>query len=264
MTAIAVNLDWMFEDEADSTADRIRAASRSGIKLVEMWGWRAKDLDEIKSALAETGVELLTLIVDPQLQLTDPRTRGAFVIAVRESGAAAAQLSAPFLVVVAGDERIGVERSEQRAALVSALREGATQLDGTGITLILENLNDRVDHPGTFLSSTNETLSVVREVGSPHLRMLLDAYHSAVMEEDLAALSADDVMLISHVQVADAPGRHEPGTGSVAWQKVIDVLRHRGYEGAFGMEYVPLVGTAESLGAIRAVIDEADGIVTEV
>ncbi|WP_431277919.1 hydroxypyruvate isomerase family protein [Leifsonia poae] len=247
MRDLAVNLEWLFTEAGDDTASRIRAAAEHGLNAVEIWGWRDKEIAAIEDALSSTGVQLLSLIVDPQLQLTDPATHEEYLAGVRDSLAVAQRLRSPNLVVVSGAERPGVPRQEQHDAVVSVLTRAAALLDGSDVTLLLEPLNTRVDHPDAFLSSTLEGLEVVREVGSPHLRLLLDAYHALMMDEDLAAVVGPDIDLVGHVQVADIPGRHEPGTGTVDWAHQFAVLRGLGYAGAFGMEYVPTTETRASL-----------------
>lgn len=259
MTALAANLEWLFTEAGDDTADRIRAAAVAGVTAVEIWGWRDKDIDAIEVALSETGVQLLSLIVDPQLQLTDEATRLPYLDAVRASLAVAERLGAPYLVAVAGQHRVGVDRAVQRAALVGTLREAAALLEGSQVTLLVENLNSRVDHVGTFLDSTREGVDIVREVASDRVRLLLDAYHALMMDENLATVIGDDIALVGHVQVADLPGRHEPGTGIADWSTELRGLRALGYRGAFGMEYQPTTPTIESLAQITAIIDAVDG-----
>ncbi|MFF1571112.1 hydroxypyruvate isomerase family protein [Leifsonia sp. NPDC058292] len=256
MSAMSVNLEWLFSEAGDGTAERIRAAAHHGIDAVEMWGWREKDVDAIETALRETGVELVSLTVDPQLALTDPATHPDYLSAVTESLAVARRLGSPNLVVVAGQERADLPRPEQRAALVSVLSAAAALLDGSGVRLLLEPLNTRVDHVGTFLSSTREGFDIVREVGSPNLLLLLDAYHALMMDEDLTDVIGDDSALIGHVQVADIPGRHQPGTGTVDWAHQFRTLRDLGYPGRFGLEYTPTVETRESLAPVERIVAE--------
>ena len=261
MTAIAANLEWMFTEAGPDTASRIRAAAAAGIKDVEIWTWRDKDIPAIRTALAETGVRLLSLIVEPQLQITDPSTHADYLVAVAESLEVARQLDAPYLVAVAGDDREGISRAEQHDAVVAALGDAANVIEDerSAVVLLLENLNSRVDHVGTYLDSTEEGLDIVAEVGSAHLRLLLDAYHALVMDEDLEQELDGRIDLVGHVQVADAPGRHEPGTGSLDWQKQISALRELGYTGVFGMEYQPTTETVASLAEITGIVDAVDG-----
>jgi hydroxypyruvate isomerase len=258
MSTIAANMEWLFTEAGEDTADRIRAAADHGLTAVEMWGWRDKDLDAIEAALTETGVQLLSLIVDPKLDLTDRRNHAHYLEGVSESLAVAQRLGAPYLVAVAGDEIEGVARDVQRAAVVAALTDAAAILDGTDVTLLLENLNTKVDHVGTFLYSTREGLDIVREVDSTHLKLLLDAYHALMMDENLVIAIGDDIAQIGHVQVADAPGRHEPGTGELDWGHQLGALRDLGYTGFWGMEYTPTIETVASLRHIEELAAQVD------
>ena len=246
MITLAANIELLFTEAGDQPAERIRAAAQFGFTEVECWTWRDKDLLALEQALVETGLILRTLIVDPQLDLTDPATHADYLRAVHDSVPVAEQLGSPFLVVVAGNDHPDIPRTDQRAAVVSVLRE-AVQLVPESITLLLENLNDRVDHPGTFLTSVAEGLEMITEIGSPRLKMLLDAYHALAMGEDVIAAVDGRMDLIGHIQIADLPGRHEPGTGTVNWTALLQTLVDAGYCGSFGLEYLPASETTASL-----------------
>lgn len=253
MSSIAANLEWLFAEAGETAPDRIRAAAAHGIDAVEIWGWRDKDPVAIQTALEDTGVTLLSLVVDPQLQITDPTTHEEYLSGVRDSLVVARMLGAPNLVVAAGNERPGVPREEQRAAVVTVLRAAARLAAEANLVLLLEPLNTKVDHVGTFLSSTREGLEIVEEVGFSNMRLLLDAYHALMMDEDLAEVIGGDVEFVGHVQIADAPGRHEPGTGTIDWDMQLRTLRRLGYTGYWGMEYVPSADTVASLVAVEQI-----------
>lgn len=250
MYELSVNLEWLFA-EHDDLARKVRAAEQLGVPAVEIWGWRARDVDSLDAALRETGVVLQTLCVDPMGTLVDPGTHEVFLEAVDKSAALADRLGCPYLVITAGNERVGVARDVQRRAVVEALRRAAEVLDGCEAVLLLENLNSRVDHVGTFLDSTAECLDIVDEVGSPHVRLLYDHYHSLVMGERPEVVLDGRVDRVGHVQIADVPGRHEPGTGGVDWGHELSTLRELGYTGRIGLECMPTTGTAEALEHLR-------------
>lgn len=252
MFELSANLEWLF-GERDALGDRVRAAAASGLPAVEVWGWRGRDVDSLHDALRETGVVLQTMCVDPMGTLVDPAAHGVFLAAVGESAALADRLGCPYLVVTAGDDR-GVPRAEQRRAVVGALRRAAEVLAGHRAVLLLENLNSRVDHVGTFLDSTVECLDIVDEVGSPKVRLLYDHYHSLVMGERPEEVLAGRVDRVGHVQTADLPGRHEPGTGAVDWAHELAVLRDLGYTGRIGLECTPTTDTAQALAHVRGVL----------
>ena len=116
---------------------------------------------------------------------------------------------------------------------------------------MLEPVNIRVDHPGALLDRTSEAVYVARGVDSPYFGVLYDLYHSTVEGEDVAAELANAGELIRYVQLADAPGRGEPGTGSIDWPARLGDLRAAGYDGPIGLEYYPQAPSAESVKLIQ-------------
>lgn len=234
---------------------QLKAVKESGIDAVEFWFWRNKDIDAMERALGETGLSTITMVSEPQSQAVDPARQDEFVTAVQESLPIAQRLGIPNLVLVAGETREVATDVEQRKALTAALRAAAPYAEDAGVTLVLENLNNRIDHVGTYLSSTPLALEILRDVESANVKMLYDLYHSVVMDEDPAEVLTGSIDLIGHVQVADHPGRHEPGSGSVDWKKQIRALKDLGYQGGIGLEYTPSTGkSAESLQSIRVAV----------
>jgi hydroxypyruvate isomerase len=190
------------------------------------------------------------MCVEPFPHLVDPAVRDSFVSDVADAVAAARVLGATDLVVTAGQALEGVPVDEQRETVIGHLRAGAAELVRLGgrERLLLENLNSRVDHPGTFLDSTERALDIITAVDSSRVALLYDAYHSLVMGEDPAGLfAAGRAARIAHVQLADVPGRHEPGTGEVDWARFRRSLTDVGYTGTIGYEYFPTLASAESL-----------------
>jgi hydroxypyruvate isomerase len=253
MYELSANLEWLFTEAGPDTAARVRAAAAAGLPAVEIWSWRDKDIDALAAALTQTGVMLQTMCTEPMGVLVDPAAHEPFVKGLPESADVAERLNCPYLVVTAGDTREGVPAADQRASVVAALREAAALLEGRKLTLLLENLNSRVDHVGTFLDDTRQVIGILREVGSPHVKLLYDAYHSWVMGEKTAEVLADAGDVLVHVQIADAPGRGEPGSGSVDFSAELVTLRAVGYRGRLGLEYKPTTGTLDSLKQISAV-----------
>jgi hydroxypyruvate isomerase len=239
-------IEWLFAPEAPVFADRIRAAKAAGLDAVEFWRFSHRDLDQVKAALDETGLELAGILCEPISPLTNPESHAWFLEGVRTSLAAALKLGAKCIIAQAGDDLPGVARARQHAAIVDVLRRAADILAGSGVTLALEPLNDRVDHPGYYLTSTTEGLDIVDEVGRPEIRLLYDIYHAAVMGEGIELLEGR-LDRVVHVHLADAPGRHQPGSGSMLYAERLDWLASHGYAGLVGLEYRPTVGTVESL-----------------
>ena len=251
MYRFAANLEWLFTEAGTNTADRVRAAAAYGFEAVEIWEWRNKDLPRLKDALAEHSVLLLSLIVDPKMNITDRANQSRYLRAVEESLVVALRLGAPNLVAVAGDDQPGIPRDEQHDALVDTLVAAARILAGTGVTLVLEPLNSRVDHAGTFLDTTSDGLRVIRDVDRAEVRLLFDAYHALVMGELIDVELEGSMELVGHVQIADVPGRHEIGTGQIDWAANLATLDRLGYRGFYGLEYLPTVDTERSLAEIK-------------
>jgi hydroxypyruvate isomerase len=241
-------IEWIFKAEHENFCDRIWAASAAGFKAVEFHMWRNKPLDEVERALAETGLLLTSCLVEPRVMLTDPAAEEATLTAVRESLPVAKRLKARALVVASGPIVQGRERAAQHAAMVSVLKNAARLAEDAGVSLLLEPVNTTVDHPGVFLDLTPEGLDIIEEVGSPRLRLLYDMYHSTCMGESPEVVLGNRMNLVAHVQVADAPGRNEPGSGAIDWPAYLAVLQSKGYRGAIGLEYRP---TADSLASLQ-------------
>jgi hydroxypyruvate isomerase len=238
-------IELLFREEPDVGA-RIRAAKAHGLDAVEFWHWSNKDLDAISAALEETGLPLAAILCEPIANITNPLTHDFFLEGVRASLKAARRLGAPMMIAQAGNVVAGMSRRAQHEALVACLGRAAEIVAGSGVAIALEPLNDRVDHPGYFLTSTREGLDIIDEVGRPEIRLLYDIYHAAVMEEPIALLEGR-VGAIVHAHLADVPGRHEPGTGSLDWQARLDWLAAHGYDGLVGLEYRPLAESGMSL-----------------
>ncbi len=116
------------------------------------------------------------------------------------------------------------------------LRRVADLGAAAGRTFVLENLNTAVDHPGTPFARAADTLALVRGVDHPNLRLNLDLYHAQIGEGNLVELVREALPWIGEIQVADVPGRCEPGTGEIRYEAVARVLREVGYDGVVGME----------------------------
>ena len=244
-------IEWLFKDSAPDFADRIHAAKNAGLSAVEFHLWDDKPIDAIRAALDETGVKLTSFCVGPRRSLVDPAQHDEFLEAVAATLETAKTLGRPPLVVASGFTREGVSLEEQRAEAVKALKQAAALAEEAGVVLVLEPLTI-VSHPGMFLSSTTLALDIIEEVGSDHLRLLYDVFHSNVMGEDMEAVLKGRIHLVQHVQFADNPGRNEPGTGTIDWPAVVAQLRALGYDDGIGLEYQPTLPSDQSIAQARA------------
>jgi hydroxypyruvate isomerase len=137
-----------------------------------------------------------------------------------------------------------------RKTLVDNLRFAAKMLARENIRLLVESLNRR-DIPGFYLSSTGQALSLIKEVDHANLFYQYDAYHMQVMEGNLTETIKNNLDRIAHIQIADNPGRHEPGTGEINYPNLFRFIDEAGYNGFIGCEYRPLKTTEEGLEWMR-------------
>lgn len=253
MYQLSPNIELLFT-EAGDYHDRVRAAAAAGFTAVEMWGptgvdapAKPKDLPALKAALEETGVQLTAQLSEPRTQfMIPPWDHSEFYRKLDEGVAIARDLGCPRIVVGSGTGFGGWKRQVQLDKLIEIYQQAIAQIDGSGVTLVLEPVNVRVDHPGSLLDRTAEAVYVARGVDSAQFGVLYDIYHSAVEGEDMAAELANGGDLIKYVQLADAPGRGEPGTGDLDWADRLGILRGSGYNGPIGLEYYPQNVSEES------------------
>jgi hydroxypyruvate isomerase len=136
--------------------------------------------------------------------------------------------------------------SEATSTFIQNLKYAAPRMQDAGIKLLIEAINTR-DIPGFYLTGSDQTISILDEVGSENLFFQYDIYHMQIMEGDLAMTMQKHLPRIAHLQLADNPGRHEPGTGEINYPFLFDHLRRIGYDGWIGCEYKPQGATTEGL-----------------
>lgn len=156
-------------------------------------------------------------------------------------------LSCPQVNCLAGIAPPGSDAAELRATFVENLKFASGALAAARIRLLIEPINTR-DMPGFFLNTTQQALDLIADAGSPNLFLQYDAYHMHIMEGAAIETISRALPLIRHVQIADHPGRHEPGTGEIDFARVLGHLDALGYDGWVGAEYKPATTTADGLG----------------
>lgn len=244
----SICVEMLFSDKPFE--QRLEYVKDMGFSAFEFWGRQGKDMN-ITLALKLALRLQVSAMVGNASSLVDPAQRQQALGEIRRAASLAVDLSCANLIVTSGPAMPGVPRDEQRAHMVDVLREAAVTAADADLCLVLEPLN-QFDHPGVYLSSSDEGFAIVREVASPHVRLCFDVYHQQISEGNLTARIVDNLDLIGHIHVADVPGRHEPGTGEINYEHIFGVLRERGYRGYVGLEYTPLVDARASLRAVRA------------
>ena len=246
-------------------ARRAEAAARAGFRAVECW-WpfsgaapADRDADTFVAAVRDAGVQLRALNffagdmpAGERGILSDPRRRAEFDEAVAAAVEIGRSLNVRMFNALYGNRTLDVSVADQDAAAIDALVHAAEQADTIGATVLVEPVSGVESYP---IKLADDALRVVTAVNSAARRgralMLADLYHLCVNGEDVVAAITGMTQWIGHVQIADVPGRHEPGTGRaplVAW---IDFLAECGYTGAIGLEYIPSGDTVAGLQWLR-------------
>ncbi len=227
--------------------ERMERVKRLGYPAFEFWEWKNKDIDAIIRKKGELGLEIATMMGTGWKQLNTEDARKTFVAEIQASIAAAKRLGSKTLIVTTGLEDKRISRAEQHANYVAALKAAAPFVEQAQLTLVLEPLNTRVDHPGYYLQTAKEGFEILDEVGSPSVKMLFDIYHHQIMEGNVIQDITKNISKIAHFHVADVPGRHEPGTGEINYANVFRAIAASGYQGFVGLEYKPSKSADETL-----------------
>jgi len=248
----AVNIEMTFN--ALPVLDRLRKVAEAGFTHYEFWPYANKDVDAMVALNKELG--LTPTQFSAYWGITDPKRKDDFLAKVKACIPVAAKLGVKKLCVVAGEVTPGMSGDEQDASVVAALKAGAEIVTPEGIMLILEPLNVLVDHPKQHVVKSDHAAKILKEVNSPNVKMLFDCYHQQISEGNLSGNIRKFKDLIGYYQIADHPGRHEPGTGEVNYAHVLRTIHDVGYTGAIGLEMSP---KGDAMVALKAVRD-ADAI----
>jgi hydroxypyruvate isomerase len=251
MPKLAANLSMLFTEAA--FLERFGAAARAGFRAVEYqypYEWPAK---EVAAAAREAGVEVVLHNMPPgDAQRGE---RGTTCLAGREQrfrddlerAIEYAKLArCASLHLMAGVVPAGVERAALHATYIANLRHAARRLAGEGMRLLIEPLSERTV-ANCFLRSSAQAVQVLDEVAAGNALLQYDLFHMQIMEGNLAATIERLLPRIGHLQLADAPGRNEPGTGEINFDFMLRHIDRIGYSGWIGCEYNPLGDTVEGL-----------------
>lgn len=252
MPEFAANLSMLFCEHP--FLDRFAAARAAGFEAVEIQFPYSFPAAEIARRLDGEGLTLVLHNIPGGDWEAGERGLGALAGGQREFREAVAQaldyaaaLGCAQLNCLAGVPARGADPREARKIFVDNVAYAADALAGAGRRLLIEAINTR-DVPGFHLHRTQDALDVLAAVSAPNLFIQYDAYHMHIMEGGLARTIEDNLAAIGHIQIADAPGRREPGTGEIDFPSLFGHLDRIGYRGWVGCEYLPEAGTLAGLG----------------
>lgn len=251
MLRFSANISTMFT-EVDFI-ERFEKAAAAGFKAVEIqfpYEWEARQLAE---KLNQYELELVLHNLSPG-RFADGE-RGIAILpdrvddfrkSVDQAVQYAKTLDCTCLNCLVGLVPTDFPPEKFRRTLVENLRFAAEFLENESIQLVIEMLNDR-DVPGFYLNCTKDALNLIEEVNHRNIKMQYDIYHMQIMEGDLTRTIRNHIDLIGHIQLADNPGRHQPGTGEINFDNLFKSIEDAGYSGWLGCEYFPLGKTEDTL-----------------
>jgi hydroxypyruvate isomerase len=260
MPKFAANLSMLFTEF--DFLDRFAAARAAGFEAVEFLFPYAYEAEAIAARLRRHQLTLVLHNMPPgdwskgeRGIACDPARGAEFRQGVALALDYATRLGAPRLHCMAGIAPPGVTPEHARRTLIDNLGYAADQLKAHRIDLMIEPINTH-DIPGYFLSRSGQALDIIRDCGRENIFLQYDIYHMQRMEGELSNTIKANLHLIKHMQLADTPGRHEPGSGEINYRYLFSMLDKIGYAGWIGCEYTPSNGTLAGLGWRAALAGE--------
>jgi hydroxypyruvate isomerase len=252
MQKFAANLSMLFTEMPFH--DRFAAAAKAGFRGVEYLSPYASSKEAVAGWLSSNKLtQVLFNLPAGDWEAGErgigchPNRIGEFQDGVGRAIDYAKALGCTQVNCLAGIAPVGADADKLRRTLVENLRFAANKLKSAGILLIAEPINT-YDIPGFFLNRSTQTIALFDEVGSDNLKLQYDIYHMQRMEGELAKTMECLLPRIGHIQLADNPGRNEPGTGEINYPFLFGVLDRLNYSGWIGCEYKPLTTTDAGLG----------------
>ncbi len=244
--------------------ERFAAAKADGFDYIEFWDFADKDLEQVKNLLSRNDLKMSAMSGDGPYSMCDPALQDKYIARIKEAIAAAKIIDCPNLVIHSDTLEewpqyavpLSGEYSDLEKYLVmfDTLKTIAPLAEEAGITLVLEALNTEKDHKRNFLAYTEDSVALVKAVKSPHVKILYDAYHMYLDEGKVCETIEKYSEYMGYIHIADAPGRHEPGTGAINFKKVLQVLSTTSYDAFVGFEFYPENDTATAIKAVKDIL----------
>ena len=257
MPKFAANLSFLFTDVPfPERFARAAAAGFAGVEYLFPYDWPAHDVaDWLQAARLE---QVLFNMAPGDWAAGErglaclPHRQGEFAKSVEQALDYAMILDCERVHCMAGLRPAGIAEAELEATYIANLRHAADRLATAGVTVMIEPINSRIDMPGYWLDDINKGFRLLQAVDRSNVKLQLDLYHAQIIQGDLARTIEAHLPQIGHIQIADNPGRHEPGTGEIHYPYLFDLLDRLGYSGWVGCEYKPKTTTEAGLGWLRS------------
>jgi hydroxypyruvate isomerase len=238
-------IDAIFSKSNLNLRAQIQTVKNIGFKYFEFWSWWDKDIDLIERMVKQEEIQLSALCTR-FISLVDRNEHLDYQQDLKLTIEVAKRLGVQTIITQTGNE-MDLPRNQQLQNLKDGLISCIPLLEEADITLVVEPLNLLVDHPGYFLSSSDEAAELIATLNDSHIKMLFDVYHQQITEGNVTRRLMQYLPYIGHIHVADNPGRREPGTGELNYHYIFASLKHAGYQGGIGLEFFPDQSPEEKL-----------------
>lgn len=219
------------------------------------------EVEEIRKKLDSLRIEMGIFVANPggwrTAGLVDPKQRDTFLQEIKKTIEYHRAIGNHSATTLTGNAIPGVSRSAQRRSAIEGLKRAAELLETTELALVVEPLN-HIDHPGFFMTHSDELAEVIAAVNSKHVRMLFDLYHLQITEGNLINNFRAYADLVGYIQTGDVPGRKEPGTGEVNYRNVLKAIYDAGYRGIIGLEHGTSIAGREGVLKMFEAYKQAD------
>jgi hydroxypyruvate isomerase len=235
---------------------RLEVASQAGVESVELVSEHIDRTDaqirDMKKLAASLHLKMDTILAQSDwkhrpVSMVKPEDREGFLADVRQAIVFAQKLDIPQIILMSGDDVPGRTHEEQYASMLESVKRAGDLAAKANLMLIIEPLNNKVDHKGFFLSTCGEGLKLVKESQNPHVKLLFDIYHEQVQVGNVIRTMREAAPNVAVFHIADNPGRNDPGSGEMNYENIYKAIASFGYKGYVTMEYLPLGDQTASL-----------------
>lgn len=234
----------------EENLERVAKAGYSRVELVgEFRKWSDADWERIQARMKALGISV-DAVAGMKAGFADMGGGDAYLTELKALMPVMQKLNSKQIILVSGKRREGAAAGEQHKACVETLKRAAEVLSPAGIVAVIEPI-DRLENPPIYLDGVTEAFEMVREVGSPNVKVLYDLYHEQRTHGNLIEKLEKNIDAVALIHIADVPGRHEPGTGEVDYRNVYRKLAELKYKGGIAMEFYPTGDVVETLRKAR-------------
>ena len=249
----SINADFLYAHQ--DIVEAVKDIKANGFDSVEICFMVDKTEEQLKKAQELTGIHYRLFMMDVinGKHANDPRLYNECVEDCLNVLDRAVRFGSTNVILGVGAnlEPEGFSRRDQVDAMIKVSKAVMPTFEERGVNLLIEPINDKVDHKGNGLWSNEESYEIIREVNSPNIKMLYDIYHMQVQWGNVTADMLEHLDIIEHVHCAGSPGRHEVYTSELDYHFILKTLRDAGYKGTVGIEFNPTVPVSESLPKMR-------------